>query len=102
MTITKKTVNEIIRVAHSYIVIVPWQFAIIEPHFAFPFFGALPEYVQEFLIRHLLRRSNADAHIDYFRKNFIWRSNNQYKKDFPNSSIVFSRTLDTIAIVTTK
>jgi hypothetical protein len=95
----RRSVSEIIRVARSFMVLVPWRYAIVEPHFGLPFFGALPRQLQEFIIAKVLHRDNADAHIEYFRSNFEWRSVEQYKRDFPGARVVLSPTLDSIAII---
>ncbi|MFM7531610.1 MAG: hypothetical protein ACKO5J_03790, partial [Rubrivivax sp.] len=60
---------------------------------------ALPRHTQEWLIRHLLHREKADESVAYHRENFEWRSQAQYRHDFPGSRIVMSPTFDTMAIV---
>ncbi len=94
-----RAAREMQRVARSWVVMVPWRWAPIEPHYAFPFFGALPRPTQEWLIRHVLYRQRPDDYVAYHRENFEWRSIAQYKRDFPGSRIVMSPTLDTMAIV---
>ncbi len=90
--------REILRVSRQYVVVVPFKWAWIEPHYAFPFFGALPHSLQVWLIR----RFNLSGHksrIDYFVNNFRWRSNSDYLKAFPGSRIHLLPLGDTIAIV---
>lgn len=94
-----RAAREMQRVARSWVVMVPWRWAPIEPHYAFPLFGALPRPAQEWLIRHVLYRDRADDFVDYHRNNFAWRSMAQYRRDFPGSRIVMSPTFDTMAIV---
>jgi ubiquinone/menaquinone biosynthesis C-methylase UbiE len=89
---------EIQRVATQYIVVAPYKWAWIEPHYAFPFFGALPQSIQIGLIR-MFNLSGHRNRIDYFLKNFTWRSNSQYRNDFKGSEVRILPVLDTIAIV---
>lgn len=91
------TCNEIQRVAKQYLVIVPYKWAWIEPHYGVPFFGAMPKRCQRFLIS-TFNLSGHGKHLDYFENHFRWRSNSEYRKDFPGSCIRFMPTFETIAI----
>ena len=97
----EKVCSEIRRVAKQYVVIVPYRYAWIEPHYRFPFFGALPKAIQRALIR-LFNLSGHRHHLGYFEDNFIWRSNREYLQAFQGSRIYFMPTLETIAIVKNK
>jgi SAM-dependent methyltransferase len=92
--------REIQRLSRQYVVVVPFKWAWVEPHYAFPFFGALPHSVQVWLIRSLDLSGHKDR-IDYFENNFRWRSNAEYLKVFPGSRIHLLPLGDTIAIVGT-
>jgi ubiquinone/menaquinone biosynthesis C-methylase UbiE len=94
-----KAAAEMQRVSKSWLVVVPWRWAPLEPHYAFPLFGAMPNGMQEWLIRHVLHRDRAQDFVEYHRANFDWRSIAQYKREFPGSRIVMAQTLDTMAIV---
>lgn len=94
-----RAAREMQRVSRSWVVMVPWRWAPIEPHYAFPFFGALSRPTQEWLIRHVLYRERADDYVADHRASFEWRTMAQYKRDFPGSRIVMSPTLDTMAVV---
>lgn len=92
---------EMQRVGRQYLVLVPWKWAWIEPHYGFPFFGALPHGAQRWLIR-TLNLCGHREHLDYFEKNFAWRSNAQYRMDFPGAKIkLLPPTLETIVIAKT-
>lgn len=90
--------SEIQRVGKQFVVIAPYKWAGLEPHYGFPLFGALPPRIQVTLIK-LLNLSGHRQHIDYFLKNFKWRSNSQYESDFGGSRVYLLPVLETIAIV---
>jgi len=92
-----KICNEIKRVGKQYIVVVPYKYAWIEPHYGIPFFGCMPLFFQILLIK-IFNLSNHRNNINYFLDNFIWRSNKEYLKDFENSKIKLLPTLEMIAI----
>lgn len=98
----KRVVDNIRRVATQYIVIVPWKFAIIEPHYGVPFFPILPYKLKLSLIK-LFNLSNHRNAVtidpDYVNKHFMWLSNSEYKAYFPESKIYISPTFDSIAII---
>lgn len=92
-----KVCAEIQRVARQYVILVPFKWAWLEPHFAFPFFGALPTSIQRGLIQ-TLNLSGHRGHLDYFEKNYRWRSNAEYRNAFPGAGIRFMPSLETIVI----
>ena len=81
-----QVVSEIIRVAKQYIIVVPNRYAVIEPHYGFPFFPLYPYSVQSALVK-IFNLSDARKDLkkdpDFIRKRCIWRSNSECKKDFP-------------------
>ena len=98
----KKVVNNIRRVARQHIVIVPWKFALFEPHYGVPFFPIFPYRLKLFIIK-LLNLSNHRLAVledpEYVNKHFMWLSNAEYKSYFLDSKIYLAPTLDTIAII---
>lgn len=86
------------RIGRQYAIVVPYKWAWIEPHYGIPFFGAMPKWLQRFLIRLFNINGHRDK-MDYFENFFIWRSNAEYLRDFPGAYIRFMPTLETIAIV---
>jgi len=94
--------NEIERVARQYIVVVPYKYCVIEPHFGVPFLPLMPYSVQVIIIKMLnlsKERQNLVLDPNYLRNNLVWHSNSAYRKIFPSSEIYLLPTLDTIAIV---
>lgn len=98
----KSVVSEIRRVAKQYIVIVPYKYALVEPHYGVPFFPIIPYSLKLKIIR-LFNLSNHREVVkkdpDYVKKHFMWLSNSEYKKHFSESVIYIAPTLDTIAII---
>ena len=94
--------SEIRRVGRQHIVIVPWRFALVEPHYALPLFPLFPYWAQIAVIK-LLNPTNQRAKLaqdpGYFKKSIRWLSSAEYKIHFPGSSVCVSPTLDTIAII---
>lgn len=90
--------REMQRVGKQYAIMVPYKWAWIEPHYWFPFFGALPSRVQIAVIR-LLNLSGHRDHIQYFLDNFRWRTRKEYLRDFPGSHIKLMPTLEMMAII---
>lgn len=98
----KKIVSEIKRVAKQYIVIVPYKYCWIEPHYGIPFFPLYP-YSKQLQLVKIFNLSNHRETVrkdpSYIRKNYMWLSNSEYQKHFPEAHIYLSPTADTIAIV---
>jgi ubiquinone/menaquinone biosynthesis C-methylase UbiE len=93
---------EIQRVAKQYIVVVPYRYCWIEPHFGVPFFPLLPERTQKTLVKTLNLsglRHVLDEDPDHIKKNYQWFTNAYYETVFPGSKIYLLPTLEVIAIV---
>jgi SAM-dependent methyltransferase len=93
---------EIRRVAAQYLVVVPYRWAWIEPHYGVPFFGALPDRAQRALVSALDlsgHRSVLAKDPQAIRRHTRWRSNREYRSAFPGARIRFLPVMDTIAIV---
>lgn len=98
----KKMIREIERVSKQYIIIVPWRWAWIEPHFKFPFFQLFPYTLKVYLTRllnlHSLREK-IKMDFSYINKNYQWFSSKVWNEYFLGSTIYLCPTLETIAIV---
>ena len=97
-------VSEIRRVAKQYIVVVPYKYCWIEPHYGVPFFPLLPYPVKLALVKALNLSNHREAvnnDPEYINKNYRWLSNKEYKVVFPDSKIHLLPTLETIAITRT-
>lgn len=100
-SVFKSIVSEIRRVAKQYIVVVPYKYCWIEPHYGVPFFPLLPYSAKRALVkafnlsnqREVVRRDP-----DYINKNYRWLSNTEYREAFHDSIIYVLPTLETIAI----
>lgn len=94
--------KEIARVAKQYIIVVPWRYCWIEPHFKIPFFPLLPNNIQNNLTKmfnlNLLGKTVA-RDIDYIVDNYSWLSNSEWKTIYLGSEVYICPTLETIAIV---
>ena len=98
----KRIAAEIDRVSKQYIVVVPWKYAWIEPHFRLPFFQLLPSNLQRTLTvllnLHNLRDKVRQDHT-YIERNYQWLSNREWRQIFVGSKVYLTPTLETIAIV---
>lgn len=100
----KSIVSEISRVAKQYIVVVPYKYCWIEPHYGVPFFPLFPYSVKLALVKifNLSGQRQVVKHDpDYINKNYKWLSNAEYRKIFPDSIIHLLPTLEMIAITRT-
>jgi len=98
----KQIVSEIRRVAKQYIIIVPYKYCWIEPHYGLPFFPLYPYSIKLLLVKVFNlsnHRENVQRDPQYIKKHFMWLSNQEYKKEFPESNIYLTPTLETIAII---
>ena len=94
-------VSEIRRVAKQYIVVVPYKYCWIEPHYGVPFFPLLPYSFKVALVKALNLSNHREAvknDREYINKNYRWLSNKEYAAIFPDSKIYLLPTLETIAI----
>jgi len=98
----KEIVSSIRRVAKQYIIIVPFKYALIEPHYGVPLFPIIPDAIKNILVK-LLNLSNhrkvVKENPSYIRENYRWLSNKEYLEIFPEAKIHVMSTLDTIAII---
>jgi SAM-dependent methyltransferase len=73
--------SEVDRVARHWVVVVPWRYAFVEPHFKFPYFQLLPYPLKVFLTRILnldgLRRKVTEDY-DYIRSHYWWLTNREW------------------------
>jgi len=101
-TILRKMASEIERVSKQWVIVVPWKYAFIEPHFRLPFFQLLPYSLKVFLTKvfnlHNLREA-VKKDYDYIKNHYQWLSNRQWKEIFKASKTYISPGLDTIALV---
>lgn len=94
--------QEIDRVARQYVVVVPWRWAWLEPHFKFPFFQLLPRRAQNRLVRALDldgRAGYVAADPDYVPKRYQWLASAAWRRIFPGATVHVAPTWETIAIV---
>lgn len=97
----KRIVSEIRRVAKQYIVVVPYKYCWIEPHYGVPFFPLFPYSMKVAVVKAFNLSNNREVVTrdpEYINKNFRWLSNAQYKQEFPDSTIYVLPTLEAIAI----
>ena len=100
-TAFKRIISEIRRVAKQYVVVVPYKFCWIEPHYGVPLFPIFPYSVKIYLVKALDlcgHKESVSRDPDYINKNFIWLSNAEYSAEFPDSKIYILPTLEAIAI----
>ncbi len=101
----KRIAAEMRRVSKQSLIVVPWKYAWIEPHFKFPFFQLLPWTLQLAVTRAFncndLRKAaqNPEAFRTHFNQTYQWLPTNEWKRIFGAESAYLSRTLETIAIV---
>ncbi|MBW2664072.1 MAG: class I SAM-dependent methyltransferase [Deltaproteobacteria bacterium] len=96
---------EINRVSKQYVIVVPWKYAWIEPHFKFPFFQLLPyrfklALTKMFDLHNLREKVKIDA--AYIRNHYQWLSNPEWQRIFVGSKVYVTPTLETIAIIKPK
>jgi len=94
-------VSEMLRVSKQYIVVVPYKYAWIEPHYGVPFFPLLPYSAKVWLVKTLNlsgHRSAVLADSEYINKHYRWLSNDEYRQEFPASTIDVLPTREMIAI----
>lgn len=97
----KRIVSEMRRVAKQYIVVVPYKYCWIEPHYGIPFFPIFPYSIKLALVKTFNLSNQRDVikkDPGYIDKNYRWLSNAEYRAEFPDSTIFLLPTLETIAI----
>lgn len=86
----QKMAQEINRVAKAYVIVVPWRYALIEPHFKWPFFQLLPAEIQTQLV-HRLNLHNLSKKLSkdplYISKHFLWLTAKQWQSIWPDSKV---------------
>jgi SAM-dependent methyltransferase len=82
--------REIDRVAKQYVIVVPWRYAPIEPHFKWPIFQLMPDEIQRWLVTsfdlHDLREK-VQADPLYIRNHYLWLTKQQWGAIWPHSKI---------------
>lgn len=102
-SVLKQMAREIERVAQQWIVIVPWKYTLIEPHFKFPLFQLLPSSVQRELTiglnLHGLRKALRQDH-SFISKHYQWLTTKEWVKIFrANKARVLPPFFDAVAII---
>lgn len=98
----QRVATEIRRVAKQYVVVVPYRYAWLEPHYGMPFFPIWPERLQTAVVCALNLSGNRPLIAedpDYIKHSTRWLSNDEYRRAFPDATIHLLPTLETIAIV---
>jgi ubiquinone/menaquinone biosynthesis C-methylase UbiE len=100
LSVLKRMYSEINRVAQQWLIVVPWKYVFVEPHFKFPFFQLLPYALKVFLTKslnlHDLRRA-VNQDYNYIRNHYQWLTNSQWIGIFEGGCCY--RQMDSIAIV---
>jgi hypothetical protein len=97
----ERIASEMQRVAKQHVVVVPYKYCWLEPHYGVPFFPLLPYAVKVALVKGLNlsnQRSMVSKDPEYIRSNYRWLSNAEYHRVFPGSRIFLSPTWETIVI----
>lgn len=101
----QKMAHEINRVAKAYVIVVPWRYALVEPHFKWPFFQLLPAEVQTHLV-HKLNLHNLSQKLSkdplYIRKHFLWLTAKQWQSIWPQSQVYIFNLENYVIVKTAK
>ncbi|MBD3348934.1 MAG: methyltransferase domain-containing protein [Candidatus Eisenbacteria bacterium] len=100
--ILRRMLSEIDRVARQYVIMVPWKWAWIEPHFKLPFFQLLPRGLQNALTRALNLHELRDAvrrNPRHIEEHYQWLASREWKEMLPEAEVHLCPSLETIAIV---
>lgn len=101
-TALKEMSSEIQRVSRQWAIVVPWRYAVVEPHFKFPFFQLLPYGAQVYLTKNLNLHGLAEVirkDRDYIKKHYQWFPSSEWRSIFQAQKVYVVPFLDTIAIV---
>lgn len=96
-----RATSEMSRVARQYLLVVPWRYCWIEPHYGVPFFPLLPYSVQRTLVTTFDLSGHGEAtrqNPDHIRERNRWRTNREYLEALPDARIHLTPTLETIVI----
>lgn len=100
--VLNKMYLEIDRVSKQWVIVVPWRYAFVEPHFKFPFFSLIPYPFKVFLTKtlnlHNLKKA-VEFNYNYIQNNYQWLTNSQWLCIFKKAKCYVTPHLDTIAIV---
>ena len=101
-TVRRQIISEIRRVAEQHLIIVPYRYCTIEPHYGFPYFPVFPYWMQLYFVR-IFNLSNhreiVKQDADYINKNYYWPSNKELSEEFGGSDVkVCPVILDTVAV----
>lgn len=100
--IFEKITNNIKRLSEQHIVIVPYKYAWIEPHWGIPLFPIIRPMIQNYLVKTFNicnHRQSIKNDINFIKKHYVWYSNSEYSKIFPSSRIKLLPFYDTIGII---
>jgi len=98
----RKIMSEIQRVSTQHIVVVPYKYAWIEPHYGVPFFPLFPYSAKVALVKVLNlsgHRAAVKADREYINKHYRWLTNEEYIKELPGSKAFVLPTREMVAIV---
>jgi SAM-dependent methyltransferase len=101
-SVLSKMASEIDRIGRQYVIVVPWRYAWLEPHFKFPFFQLFPYEAQNLLVRAFdLHRLGDTVRRDptFIRRQYQWLTSSEWAHIWPHSRVVVLPSLETIAIV---
>jgi ubiquinone/menaquinone biosynthesis C-methylase UbiE len=98
--------EEMIRVARQVVIVVPWKYAWLEPHFKIPFFQLLPWTAQLTATRLFncnglggLAGASPAAFKRFFEESYQWLPTSEWKRIFRAEKAFLNPTLETITIV---
>lgn len=107
-TVLEQIAREIDRVSQQYVIVVPWKYAWLEPHFKLPFFQLLPYSLQRELTKLFnlqnyaaFVKADPDQFAHHFQQQYQWLSNSEWRQIFKGSHVHLNPTLESISIVKT-
>jgi ubiquinone/menaquinone biosynthesis C-methylase UbiE len=100
--VLKKMYSQISRVSRQWVIVVPWKYSVIEPHFKFPFFQLLPYYLQVFFIKALNLhncKKQVQQNYSYVKQHYQWLTKSKWLDIYEGGKCFITPHMDTIAIV---
>lgn len=94
-------VSEMLRVSKQFVVVVPYKYAWVEPHYGVPFFPLLPYSAKVWLVKALNLSGHREAVTqdrEYINKHYRWLTNDEYQREYPGSTVTVLPTREMIAI----